>query len=99
VSPEGVVMKTFRPEELGFTRCGMADLRGGDAAGNAVIVRAVLAGESGPKRDVVLLNAAFSLVAAGKTAALNEGVALAAGAIDSGRAIKQLEKLVAMTNA
>jgi len=98
VSPEGVGVKTFQPEELGFSRCAMADLRGGDAAGNAVIVRNVLAGESGPKRDIVLLNAAFSLVAAGKTATLNEGVALAAGAIDSGLAMKQLEKLAAMTN-
>jgi anthranilate phosphoribosyltransferase len=98
VSWDRVVMKTFCPEELGFSRCAVADLRGGDAAGNAAIVRNILAGGSGPKRDVVLLNAAFSLVAAGKTAALNEGVALAAGAIDSGRAMKQLEKLVAMTN-
>ncbi len=98
VSPEGVVVKTFHPEELGFSRCAVADLRGGDAAGNAAIVRNILAGESGPKRDIVLLNAAFSLVAAGKTAALNEGVALAAGAIDSGLAMKQLEKLAAMTN-
>lgn len=98
VAPDGVVVKTFRPEELGFTRCGMVDLRGGDAAGNAAIVRSILTGASGPKRDIVLLNAAFSLVAAGKTAALNEGVALAAGAIESGRAMKQLEKLVAMTN-
>lgn len=98
VSQDGVVVKTFRPEELGFSRCGMEDLRGGDAAGNAAIVRNILASESGPKRDIVLLNAAFSLVAAGKTAALNEGVAMAAGAIDSGRAMKQLEKLAAMTN-
>lgn len=98
VSPERVVLKTFRPEELGFSRCSMADLRGGDAAGNAAIVRAVLAGERGPKRDIVLLNAAFALVAAGRTADLKEGLALAAGAIDSGRAMEQLEKLAAMTN-
>jgi anthranilate phosphoribosyltransferase len=98
VSREGVVVKTFRPEEMGFSRCGMADLRGGDAAGNAAIVRAVLTGESGPKRDIVLLNAAFSLVAAGRTAALKDGLAMAAGAIDSGRAKEQVEKLAAMTN-
>jgi len=99
VSPEGVVLKTFRPEEVGLTRCGMADLRGGDAAANAAIVRTILAGESGPKRDIVLLNAAFSLVAAGRTATLKEGLAMAAEAIDSGRAMEQLEKLVTMTNA
>jgi anthranilate phosphoribosyltransferase len=98
VSPEGVCLKTFRPEELGLTRCAMADLRGGDAAGNARIVRRVLEGAKGPKRDIVLLNAAFSLVAAGRTAELKEGLTLAAEAIDSGRALERLEKLVAVTN-
>lgn len=99
VSQEGVVLKTFRPEEMGFSRCGISDLRGGDAAGNAAIVRSILRGESGPRRDIVLLNAAFSLVAAGRSATPKEGQAMAAEAIDSGRAMEQLEKLAAMTNA
>jgi anthranilate phosphoribosyltransferase len=98
VSPEGIVMKTFQPEELGFSRCGMADLRGGDAAANAAIVRGVLICEQGAKRDIVLLNAAFALVAAGRAATLKEGLAFAAGAIDSHLAMEQLEKLVKMTN-
>jgi anthranilate phosphoribosyltransferase len=98
VSQAGVIVKTFSPEDLGFYRCGIEDLRGGDAAGNAAIVRTILAGESGPKREIVLLNAAFSLVAAGRTADLKEGLAMAAEAIDSGRAMKQLEKLAATTN-
>jgi anthranilate phosphoribosyltransferase len=98
VTPEGVTLKTFTPEELGLARCGMDDLRGGDAVGNAAIVRGILAGDKGPKRDVVLLNAAFGLVAAGKVANLAEGFKVAAEAIDSGRALAQMEKLVRLTN-
>jgi len=90
--------RLFRPEEVGLSRCSMADLRGGDAAANAAIVRGVLSGETGPKRDIVLLNAAFGLVAAGKADDPAEGVLLAAEAIDSGRAMAQLKKLSAMTN-
>lgn len=98
VTPQGVVLKTITPEELGFARCGMEELRGGDAAGNAAVVREILAGAKGPKRDIVLLNAAFGLVSAGKAADPAEGIAMAAAAIDSGRALAQLEKLIKMTN-
>ncbi len=98
VTPEGVAVKTFNPEDLGLARCGMNDLRGGDAAGNAAIVRGILAGEKGPKRDIVLLNAAFALVAAGKASGPAEGLSIAAEAIDSGRAMLQLQKLVEKTN-
>jgi len=98
VTPDAVAVKTFAPEELGLSRCAMADLRGGDAAGNAAIVSSVLAGGKGPQRDIVLLNAAFGLVASGKADNPQEGLGMAAGAIDSGRAMRQLEKLIAMTN-
>jgi anthranilate phosphoribosyltransferase len=98
VTPDGVNSRLFRPEELGLSRCSMAELRGGDAAANAAIVRGVLSGEKGPKRDIVLLNAAFGLVAAGKAEDPAEGLLLAAESIDSGRAMGQLEKLAAMTN-
>jgi hypothetical protein len=98
VTPEKVVVTTLKPEDLGLTRCRMADLRGGDASENAVIVKAVLAGEKGPKRDIVLVNAAFGLVAAGKAAAPEEGLRMAAESIDSGRAMEQLQKLIKMTN-
>src|ERR1039457_1900874 len=67
VTVAGVSIRTFKPEELGFARCRMEELRGGDAAGNAEIVRKVLSGETGPRRDVVLINAAFALVAAGRS--------------------------------
>jgi anthranilate phosphoribosyltransferase len=98
VTPAGVEIRLFSPEELGLAFCTMAELRGGDAKDNATIVRGVLLGESGPRRDIVLLNAAFALVAAGKAATPAEGLALAAEAIDSGRALAQLQKLVTLTN-
>ena len=81
------------PESVGLARGTLADIAGGDAAENAVIVRAVLGGEVGPKRDVVLLNAAAALLAAGKASDLAEGVALARESIDSGRALSTLEAL------
>ncbi|HTP63830.1 MAG TPA: anthranilate phosphoribosyltransferase [Geobacteraceae bacterium] len=98
VTPQGVVKRHFRPEEVGLARCSMEELRGGDAAGNAAIVREVLTGGKGPKRDVVLVNAAFGLAAAGKAATLTEGMAMAAEAIDSGRALTQMEMLARLTN-
>ena len=98
VTTEGVTMATVTPEQLGLTRCAMEALKGGDAAVNAEIVKAVLAGEKGPRRDIVLLNAAYALVAAGKSVTAAEGMILAAKAIDSGRALQQVEKLAALTN-
>lgn len=98
VTPAGVTTRLFSPEELGLGRCTLDELRGGDAQANAAIVREVLSGSKGPKRDIVLVNAAFSLLAAGKVTEPGEGLALAAETIDSGRALAQLEKLVALTN-
>lgn len=98
VTPDGVTMATVIPEQLGLARCHMEALKGGDAVANAVIVKAVLAGECGPRRDVVLLNAAYALVAAGKAITAAEGIILAAEAIDSGRALQQVAKLAALTN-
>lgn len=97
VTPDGVSVSVIKPETLGFSPCTMDDLRGGDAKGNATIVRSILEGENGPKRDVVLLNAAYALVAAGRVANPLEGVKLAIDAIDSGNASKQLAKLIAIT--
>ncbi|MDD2310149.1 MAG: anthranilate phosphoribosyltransferase [Desulfuromonadaceae bacterium] len=98
VTPSGVKLLTVTPEQLGLARCSMQALKGGDAAANAVIVKAVLSGERGPRRDIVLLNSAYALVAAGRTATPTEGITLAAEAIDSGRALQQMEKLAALTN-
>jgi anthranilate phosphoribosyltransferase len=99
VTPAGVKLLTVTPEQLGLTRCLMQSLKGGDATTNAVIVKSVLSGEErGPRRDIVLLNAAYALVAAGKADSPAEGITLAAEAIDSGRALQQVEKLAALTN-
>lgn len=97
VTASGVSIRTIQPEELGFTRCSMDELRGGDATANADIVRSVLQGVAGPRRDIVLLNAAYALVAANRATTPEQGIALAAEAIDSGRAMEQLEKLIQIT--
>jgi anthranilate phosphoribosyltransferase len=98
VTSAGVTVRNITPEQAGLSRCQMADLKGGDAVANAIIVTAVLEGERGPRRDIVLLNAGFALVAAGKAASPEEGIILAAEAIDSGRAMQQVKKLAALTN-
>ena len=97
VTPKGVRLSSVTPEQVGLARCQMGILKGGDATANAAIVRAILAGEQGPRRDIVLLNAAYALVAAGKAASPAEGITLAAEAIDSGRAMGQLARLAELT--
>jgi anthranilate phosphoribosyltransferase len=85
------------PRDLGIEPSDPAELRGGSATENAVIVRAVLAGEPGGRRDAVLLNASGALVAAGLADDLVEGVALGAETIDSGAAASRLDALVAFS--
>jgi anthranilate phosphoribosyltransferase len=80
-------------EDLGITLARPADLLGGDAAANAADTLAVLKGQAGPKRDIVVLNAAAALLVAGKAADLKEGMALAAKSIDSGAAMNKLDEL------
>ncbi len=86
------------PAEVDLAPAKLSDLKGGDAAYNAEAIRSVLAGEAGPYRDIVLLNTAAALVVGGKAQTLQDGVALAAQAIDSGAAAKALERLVAVSN-
>jgi anthranilate phosphoribosyltransferase len=92
-------VKTYvvNPEQVGIARGTVADIAGGDPGENAVIVRQVLRGDSGPRRDVVLLNAGLALVAAGKAGDLSEGVELARDSIDSRRALGALEALVTLS--
>jgi anthranilate synthase/phosphoribosyltransferase len=85
------------PEQVGIARGTLADIAGGDAAENAEIVRGILEGAHGPRRDVVLMNAAAALLAAGRVSDLAEGVALARDSIDSGRAASALEALVSVS--
>ena len=79
-----VTLSTLTPEDAGLRRAPMETLSGGDAATNAAILTAVFSGESGPRRDIVLLNAAAVLVAADLAPDIPTGVALAARTIDSG---------------
>ncbi len=82
---------TFDPASLGITRAVAADLAGGDAGHNVRIAERVLAGERGPVRDAVLLNAAAALVAVGVAPSFDEGLARAAESIDSGAASRALD--------
>ena len=103
VAADGAVSETsFDPADLGLPRATLDDLRGGDPAHNASVARAVLAGEPGPVRDIVLLNAAAALAAdAGVTRAgdlypvLADGLARAAQAVDSGAAADLLDRWIA----
>jgi len=92
---EGVVRSSrVRPEDFGLPRATIRDLRGGDRGENAQIIRLVLGGEPGPRRDIVLMNAAAALVAGGKARDLKEGVGMASQSIDSGAATSKLAALV-----
>jgi len=90
---------TIAPGDVGLPRAAAEALRGGDAPHNAAALRAVLAGARNAYRDVVALNAAAALVAAGHAADLGGGLALAERAIDTGEALARLERLVAVSQA
>jgi len=92
-------LRDVQPEELGLPVAKPADLAGGDAATNAGLLRAILAGEAGARRDIVLLNAAGALWAAGEVDALDRGLVIAAESIDSGAALARLEKLVEVSHS
>ena len=89
--------RTLDPVELGIARCDPGELAGGSPAENAETARAVLQGQPGAKRDAVVLNAAGAIAAAGHAVDLREGIAVAADAIDCGRAAARLEELVAFS--
>jgi anthranilate phosphoribosyltransferase len=99
ISDGAVTLSTIEPEDFGLRRCSLADLQGGDAEKNAMIVRNVLTGKHGPKREVVLLNASYALVAAGLARDVEAGLEKARGAIDDGLALNKLEGLVTLTNS
>jgi anthranilate phosphoribosyltransferase len=85
---------TVRPEDFGMERASINDLRGGDREENARIIRSILDGEPGPRRDIVLMNAAAALVVGLKARDLKEGVALAARSIDARKARAKLDDLI-----
>ena len=97
----GGAVNTFyvHPGDFGLPKASPAELRGGDAAANADIARAILAGEKGAARDIVLLNAAAALLIAGRVPTIAEGIHQAAAALDNGEAARVLERVVRVSNA
>ena len=92
-----VSTREIAPEEFGLSRRSADSLQGGDPSANAALMRDILGGHLGPLRDWVLVNTSAALVAAGRAEGFREGVAMAAEAIDSGRARQKLESLAAFT--
>jgi anthranilate phosphoribosyltransferase len=90
------VVQIYRvtPEDFGLERAPLDAISGGDAAHNAALIRAILSGESGPRRDIVVANAAAAIVASGRAANFLEGAQLAAASIDSGEARKKMNALM-----
>jgi anthranilate phosphoribosyltransferase len=89
----------FDPGDVGVELCRREDLLGGDSAKNAAIIEAILKGEKGPCRDIVVLNAAFALVAADFAESVPEGIEAALRSIDSGAALSRLEHLREVSSA
>jgi anthranilate phosphoribosyltransferase len=97
---EGAVRSyEIEPEEFGMGRATLREISGGDAVENAAIIRGVLQGEKSARRDVVLLNAAAALVAAGRANHIADAVPVAAKSIDSGAAAEKLEVLARFTSS
>ena len=97
---EGVVRSSrVRPEDFGMPRAAISDLQGGDREENAQIIRQILDGQPGPRRDVVLMNAAAALVVGGTARDLKQGMGLAAQSVDSGDAAGKLSALVQLSRA
>jgi anthranilate phosphoribosyltransferase len=93
-------IKTYyiRPEDFAMARASLQEIRGGDREKNTRILKDILAGEKGAKRDIVLINAAACLVAAGQAKSFKEGIEIAKDSIDSGRAKEKLQSLISFTN-
>ena len=96
---DGWVKKyTITPEQFGFTRCHKDDLKGGDPAENAEILKALLSGEKGAKRDAAVLNAAAAMFVSGKYESIDEAAKIANEVIDSGKAKQKLEDFIRRSN-
>jgi anthranilate phosphoribosyltransferase len=97
VSAGGTRSYTTSPEDVGLERAGHADVAGGTPEHNAAIARAVLGGEPGPRRALVVFNAGAALMVAGRAETLEEGVRLAEQTLDSGAALQSMESFVSKT--
>jgi anthranilate phosphoribosyltransferase len=94
-----IAHRTLAPEDFGVRRADPAELKGDDAEANAQIARAVLDGEAGPRRDIVLVNSSAALVASGMANDFRQGMSIAAESIDSGAAKRKLTELVRYTTS
>jgi len=94
-------IKTYyiRPEDFGMQGASLEEIRGGDREENSRILKDILRGGKGAKRDIILINTAACLVAAGRAKSFKEGIEIAKDSIDSGKANKKLESLVEFTNS
>ncbi|MBI2430919.1 MAG: anthranilate phosphoribosyltransferase [Candidatus Levybacteria bacterium] len=97
IKGRSLTKKIIDPQKLGFKKTFRKDFFGGDAAVNAEIIKEILDGKKGPKRDIVVLNSAVALIVAGKVENIREGILLASKSIDSGVANKILENLIKET--
>ncbi len=97
VTEDRIEYRLVDPADLGFPPAPLEALVGGDPAANAAITRSILAGEAGPRRDTVVLNAALALLASRATDSLAEAVKLAEATIDSGAALAKLDEFIAFT--
>lgn len=88
---------SVKPEDFGFKRAKLSDLAGGEKTLNAQILKSVISGEKGPKRDILLLNAGAAMYVADKAESIEEGIVMAAKIIDQGLAAKKLEEFVNFT--
>src|SRR5947209_2508567 len=98
VRGEWVRVYEVTPEQFGLSRAPLSEISGGDLHRNAEIIREILGGKKSPRRDVVLMNAAAALVAAGRADSLAEAMPLAVNSLDSGAAQTRLNALVEFTN-
>ena len=89
---------SFDPKEFGYSLCSVADLKGAEPETNAEIMREILNGSSGPKTDIVVLNAAAAIYVGGKADSIEKGIRVATNSIESGAAVKKLEELCRVSN-
>jgi len=90
---------TIDPKEFGYTLCSAKDLKGGSPEENAETIRGILQGASGPKTDIIVLNAAAAIYVGGKAETVEQGILVAANSISSGAANKKLEELCRVSNS
>jgi anthranilate phosphoribosyltransferase len=87
------------PKEFGYSLCSAKDLKGAEPETNAEIMRKILKGSSGPKTDIVVLNAAAAIYVGGKADSIEKGILVATNSIESGAALKKLEELCRVSNS